>query len=61
MKNHDKPYMAKKANKSVTQGRKNKVLKRHIDLAGSNKMPILDKSPMHQKNTVMFNWAPCIT
>ena len=31
-KKHDKPYMPKKAIKSGTQGRKFKVLKRHIDL-----------------------------
>ena len=33
---YDKPYMPKKALKSGTQGSKNQVLKRHIDLAGSN-------------------------
>ena len=37
--------MPKKATQSGAQGRKNKVLKRHIELTGSNKVPILDKSP----------------
>ena len=37
--------MAKKTIESGTQIRKNKVLKRYIDLAGSNKVPTLDKSP----------------
>ena len=31
IKNHNKPYMAKKAIESGTQERKNKVFKRHID------------------------------
>ena len=35
-KKHDKPYMPKKAVNSGTQGRKNKDLKMHIDLTGSN-------------------------
>ena len=34
-KNIDKPYMAKKAIDSGTEGRKSKVLKRHIDMTGS--------------------------
>ena len=38
--------MAKKAVESGTQGRKNKDLKMHIDLTGSNKVSILDKSPL---------------
>ena len=33
--------MAKKAIYSGTQGRKNKVLKKPIDLAGNNKVPIV--------------------
>ena len=38
--------MAKKAVKSGTQGRKNKGLNKiHIDLTGSNKVPIFEKSP----------------
>ena len=39
-----KPYMPKMAMKSGT--RKNQVLKRHVDLTGSNKVPTLDKSPL---------------
>ena len=35
--------MPKKAVKSGTQGRKNKDIKMHIDLTGSNKVLILDK------------------
>ena len=42
-KNHDKPYMAKKAIEYGTQGRENKVSIRDIDLTGSNLMPTLDK------------------
>ena len=38
--------MSKKAVKGGTQGRKNKDLKMHIDLTGSNKVSILDKSPL---------------
>ena len=38
--------MPKKAVKSGTQGIKNKDLKMHIDLTGSNKVSILDKSPL---------------
>ena len=38
--------MAKRANVSGTQGRKNKVLKRPIALTGINKVPILGKYPM---------------
>ena len=44
-KKHDKPYMPKKAMKSGTQGRKNKVLKRYSELTGSDKVQILDKGP----------------
>ena len=49
--------MPKKAIKSRTQGRKNKVLKRHIDLTSSNKMPPLDKSPptfLENKDLIKF-------
>ena len=45
-KNHYKPYMTKKAIDSGTRGRKNKVLKRPIDLTGINKVPNLDKCPL---------------
>ena len=45
-KKHDKNYMPKKAVQSGTQGKKNKDLKMHIDLTGSNKVSILDKSPL---------------
>ena len=38
--------MPKKAVQSGTQGRKNKDLKIHIDLTGSDKVSILDKSPL---------------
>ena len=38
--------MPKKAVKSGTQGRKYTDLKMHIDLTGSNKVSILDKSPL---------------
>ena len=37
--------MAEKAIESVTEGKKNKVLKRHVDFTGSIEVPILDKSP----------------
>ena len=37
--------MAQKAIDSGTQGKKNKVFKRPIDLTGINKVPKLDKSP----------------
>ena len=43
IKKHCKPYMAKKAIVSCTQGRKNKVLKRTIYLTGINKEAIVDK------------------
>ena len=35
------PYMAKKTIYPGTQDRKNKVLKRPIDLAGINKVPVV--------------------
>ena len=38
--------MAKRAIDSGTQGRKNQVLKRPIDLTGINKVPILGKCPV---------------
>ena len=41
MKKVQQPYMAKKTIYSGTQGRKNKVLNRHIDLPGINKVPIV--------------------
>ena len=44
-KKNDKPFMVKKAIESGTQGRKHKVLKGHIGLIGSNKMPTFDKYP----------------
>ena len=40
-KKHDKPDMAKKTIYPETRGRKNKVLKRPIDLTGINKAPIV--------------------
>ena len=40
-KKHYKPYMAKKVIYPGTQGRKNKVLKRPIDLTGINKVPMV--------------------
>ena len=41
-KMHDKTFMPKKATKSRTQGIRNKILKKHIDLTGSNKVPTWD-------------------
>ena len=41
MKKAQQPYMAKKTIYPGTQGRKNKVLKRPIDLTGINKVPIV--------------------
>ena len=38
--------MTKKAINSGKQGMKNKVFKRPIELAGINKVPILDKCPV---------------
>ena len=38
VKNNFKPYMAKKDIEIGTQGENNKVLKRHIDLTGINKV-----------------------
>ena len=38
--------MTKKAIESETKGQKNKVLKRHIDLTGSNIAQTLDKCPV---------------
>ena len=46
--------MSKKATKSGTQGSKNQVLKRHIDLTGSNKVPTLDKSPLDKRPATQF-------
>ena len=39
MKKAQQPYMAKNTIYPETQGRKNKVLNRHINLTGINKVP----------------------
>ena len=61
IKKHHKPYMAKKAIDSGTQGRKNKVLKRPIDyLTSINKGPIVDsgQKSAHHLEVILFHSFP---
>ena len=51
--------MPKKAVKSGTQGRKNKDLKMHIKLTGSNKVSILDKSPLDKSPPTLYILQVC--